>query len=102
MIALEFGEWRQFSKPFAEKKVVDIWQSQLVVPLSMTKREAPQALALIRKIVRLSKREARVLSSIPTDAEVDNATVKKIAAYASLLKRQSALLAQLETILKKM
>ena len=68
----------------------------------MTKREARQALALIKKIVRLSKREATVLSSIPTDAEVDNATVKKIAVYGSLLKRQSALLTQLETILKKM
>ena len=70
--------------------------------LTMTKREARQALALIKKIVRLSKREATVLCSIPTDAEVDNATVKKIAVYGSLLKRQSALLTQLETILKKM
>jgi|SRR5262249_47029218 len=88
------------------KKIMDISAGTRVegVPydLTMTKREARQALALIKKIVRLSKREATVLSSIPTDAEVDNATVKKIAVYGSLLKRQSALLTQLETILKKM
>jgi len=68
----------------------------------MTKREARQAIALIKKIVRLSKREATVLSTIPTDAEVDNGTVKKIAAYGSLLRRQSALLVELETIIKRM
>jgi hypothetical protein len=68
----------------------------------MTKRETRRALALIKKISRLNKREAALLSSIPTDATVDNATVKKIVTYSSLLKRESALLSQLEKILEKM
>src|SRR5262249_35167303 len=67
--------------------------------LTMPKREARQALALIKKSGRLSKREATVLSSIATDAEVDNATLKKIAGYGSLLKRQSALLTQVGPLL---
>jgi len=68
----------------------------------MTKREVRRALALIKKIARLNKREAELLASIPTNVEVDTATLKKIVKYSPLLKRQSALLAQLEKILEKM
>jgi hypothetical protein len=66
------------------------------------KREAKRALALIKKIARVNKREAELLASIPTDVAVDNATVKKIVTYSSLLKRESAFLAELKTILEKM
>jgi hypothetical protein len=68
----------------------------------MTKRETRRALALIKKISRLNDREAQVLASIPTDATVDNTTVKKIVTYSSLLRRESALLTQLQKILEKM
>jgi len=66
------------------------------------KREAKRALALIKQIARVNKREAELLASIPTDVAVDNATVKKIVTYSSLLKRESAFLAELKTILEKM
>ena len=59
-------------------------------------------MALIKKIARLNKREAELLASIPTNVEVDTATLKKIVRYSPLLKRQSALLVQLEKILEKM
>jgi hypothetical protein len=68
----------------------------------MTKQETRRALALIKKIARLNKREAKLLASIPTDVAVDNATLKKIVTYSSFLKQQSAFLTELETILKKM
>jgi hypothetical protein len=68
----------------------------------MTKRELRQALAMIKKIARLNAREAALLASIPTDVAADNATLKKIVTYSSLLKRESALLQELETILRKM
>ena len=44
----------------------------------------------------------QLLASIPTDVAVDNATIKKIVTYSSLLKRESAFLAELKTILEKM
>jgi hypothetical protein len=65
------------------------------------KRETSRALAIVKKITRLNKREAELLASIPTDVAVDNVTLKKMVTYSSFLKRQSALLAELETILKK-
>jgi hypothetical protein len=65
------------------------------------KRETSRALAIVKKITRLNKREAELLASIPTDMAVDNVTLKKMVTYSSFLKRQSALLAELETILKK-
>jgi hypothetical protein len=68
----------------------------------MTKRETKRALALIKKIGRLNKREAELLASIPANVDVDTATLKKIVRYSPLLKRESALLAQLEKILEKM
>ena len=68
----------------------------------MAKRDVRRGLAITKKIARLNKREAEVLASIPTDMAVDNATVKKIVTYGSLLKRQSALITELEAILKTM
>ena len=59
-------------------------------------------MALIKKIARLNKREAELLASIPTNVDVETATLKKIVRYSPLLKRQSALLVQLEKILENM
>ena len=69
---------------------------------AMTKRETKRALALIKKIGRLNNREAELLASIPAHVNVDTATLKKIVKYSPLLKRELALLAQLEKILEKM
>jgi hypothetical protein len=51
--------------------------------------------------VRLNKREAELLASIPANVDIDTATLKTIVKYSPLLKRESALLSQVAKILQK-
>jgi hypothetical protein len=67
----------------------------------MTKREAKRALATLNKIAVLNKRETELLATIPARVADDSATVVKIIAYGSLLKRQAELLRELATILEQ-
>ena len=67
----------------------------------MTKREAKHALAILQKMAALNKRETELLATIPARVADDSAAVVKIVAYGSLLKRQSELLRELETILEQ-
>jgi hypothetical protein len=86
---------------FAQRQAGKL-HSVLADYVEMTKRETKRALALIKKIVRLNKREAELLASIPANVDVDTATLNKIVKYSPLLKRESALLSQLEKILENM
>jgi hypothetical protein len=86
---------------FAQRQAGKL-HSVLAYYVEMTKLETKRALAVIKKIERLNKREAELLASIPANVDVDTATLKKIVKYSPLLKRESALLSQLEKILENM